>query len=338
MRRSDRSPRSGKHRYAGFTLVELLVVITIIAILIALLLPAVQAARESARQLQCKNNLKQISLGCLGHEQLNRFLPAGGWGWGWAGDPQRGNDKRQPGGWIYNLLPFIEQQTLHDLGSDGNIARRSLIAATPLSVLNCPSRRPAILYPSLWTYNFVNLNPPSKVGKSDYAGNSGELMSAGIYYGPNTLAAGDALSDSDWRSHECGDGEATGGLFWLRSTCKLIDITDGVSNTYLCGEKYLGPDWYTTGTSSGDDQSWDLGHDYDVGRFVNNAGNNSAFSPRQDQTGYDSVAGFGSAHANGFQVAFCDGSAQMINYSIDLETHRRLGHRKDGKVINAKAL
>jgi prepilin-type processing-associated H-X9-DG protein len=295
----------------------------------------VQAAREAARQLQCKNNLKQLSLGCLGHEQAHRFLPAGGWGWGWSGDPQRGIDKRQPGGWIYNVLPFIEQQTLHDLGAKGDIAARSRIATTPLGILNCPTRRPAILYPTLWTYNFVNLIRPSMVGKSDYAGNGGELNSAGIYYGPNTLAEGDAFSDDDWRLKECGDGNATGGLFWLRSTCRLTDITDGTSNTYLCGEKYLGPDWYATGTSSGDDQSWDLGHDYDVGRFVNNS---SPYWPRQDQTGYDSCSGFGSAHGNGFQVAFCDGTAQMISYTIDLETHRRLGNRKDGKVIDAKKL
>ena len=91
--------------------------ITIIGILIALLLPAVQAAREAARQLQCKNNLKQLSLGCLNHESLFKRFPTGGWGFAWTGDADQGTDRRQPGGWIYNVLPFIEQPAMHDLGA-----------------------------------------------------------------------------------------------------------------------------------------------------------------------------------------------------------------------------
>jgi type II secretory pathway pseudopilin PulG len=317
--------------------VELLVVITIIAILIALLLPAVQAAREAARQLQCKNNLKQLSLGCLNHEQLHRYLPAGGWGWGWAGDPQRGNDKRQPGGWIYNVLPFIELQALHDLGSNGDIAARTRIATMPLSGLICPTRRTVVLYPYVHGSPYTNLNRPSSVARSDYVGNGGEIGAADCtVFGPSTLAEGDGWTDDYWRTtFTAGDGNATGATFWLRSMCKIIDITDGVSNTYLCGEKYVGPDWYAAGTSGGDDQGWDLGFDFDVNRFVTNA---SGFWPRQDQAGYDSYFAFGSAHSTGFQMAFCDGSAQMISFSIGMETHRRLGNRKDGKVVDAKAL
>ena len=110
------STRISTRRATAFTLVELLVVIAIIGILIALLLPAIQAAREAARGTQCRSQIRQIALACLNHHDVHKFFPSGGWGWYWAGDPDRGYGKDQPGGWLYNALPYFENNSLHDLG------------------------------------------------------------------------------------------------------------------------------------------------------------------------------------------------------------------------------
>lgn len=101
-----RSPCPSHSR--GFTLIELLAVIAIVGVLVALLLPAMQSARESARRVHCRNNIRQLALGCQQHLTQQGFFPSGGWGWCWTGDPDRGFGKSQPGGWAFSVLPFVE--------------------------------------------------------------------------------------------------------------------------------------------------------------------------------------------------------------------------------------
>ena len=136
---------------AGFTVVELLVVIGIVGILFSLLLPAVQAARESARASTCRDHLKQIGLAAHLHLDVHGHFPSGGWGHLWTGDPDRGHGRGQPGGWVYNLLPYVEYMELHELGAgltgqdkmDAAARRMSL----PLPLFSCPTRRSPIQYP-----------------------------------------------------------------------------------------------------------------------------------------------------------------------------------------------
>ena len=92
-------------------------VVAICNILLALLFPAVQAARESANRLECANHLKQIGLAWQMHHDAHQHFPTGGWGWSWTGDPDRGYGELQPGAWAFNILPFVDEAALHDIGA-----------------------------------------------------------------------------------------------------------------------------------------------------------------------------------------------------------------------------
>ena len=316
----------------AFTLVELLVVITIIGILISLLLPAVQSAREAARRLQCSNNLKQLGLACLNHEAANGFIPSGGWGWMWIGDPDRGFTKSQPAGWIYNVLPYVEQQALHDLGAgqDDSVKKTTALtlAQTPVSLLNCPSRRPSVIYPNYCRGTYVAYNAGgvyssstnNGLARGDYAANaSGSYMADAE--GPAKI---DDESTYSWLSSSFFTG-----VIYQRSQTTMAAISDGTSNTILLGEKYMNIDQYTTGEDMGDNENMYAGYDNDSLRWTS-----PSYPPRQDQSGYDTWPSFGSAHAAGFNMAFCDGSVRSISYSVNDTVLSYLGSRKDGQPID----
>ncbi len=325
--------RCRKHKCRrGFTLVELLVVIAIIGILIALLLPAVQSARETARRLQCSNNLKQLGLACLTHEGTQGFFPTGGWGCLWVGDPDRGFDEDQPGGWVYNVLPFLEQQALHDLGAgsddSGKKAAVRTLVQTPLTFLNCPSRRSSATYTNnrgtLVAYNAGSVNSSSDTGRSrtDYAANAGTL-NAWDCDGPTTLS--EVPTYDRWLP-----SSSYNGIVFMRSKTTMAQVSDGTSNTLLLGEKYLNPENYLTGADGGDNENMYIGHGNDVLRWTH-----PNYPPRQDQAGYACSFCFGSAHAGGFNTVFCDGSVHTISYTIDSVVYSYLGNRKDGEIIDA---
>jgi hypothetical protein len=111
----------------------------------------------------------------------------------------------------------------------------------------------------------------------------------------------------------------------------MKDISDGTTKTYLLGEKHLNPQSYTDGSDGADNESMYSGFNNDSHRSTyHNANTGISLAPMQDTPGLVLYDSFGSAHQAGCFMAFCDGSVQLISYSIDPETHRRLGNRMDG--------
>jgi prepilin-type N-terminal cleavage/methylation domain-containing protein len=286
-----------KCRARAFTVVELLVCMAVVGVVVAIALPAVQQARESARQVECRNHLRQIATACALHQSAQSHLPTGGWGWQWMGDPDRGLDRRQPGGWVFNLLAFLEQEALRQSGAGlpvpGKRAAGRDVAATALAVFQCPSRRAPEPYP------FVQ--------------------------GPGSLTEGDSSSYA-WDQTDCT------GVVFRRSMIRPADLRDGASQVYLVAEAYLDREEYQTGEATNDDQAMYVGYDRDTLRVTH-----PSWPPLRDRAGLSSDHSFGSVHAEGFHASFCDGSVRKVRYSISSEVHRRLGNRADGAPVDASA-
>jgi prepilin-type N-terminal cleavage/methylation domain-containing protein len=309
-------------RRKAFTLIELLVVIAIIGLLIGLLLPAVQAAREAARRLQCKNHLKQIGLAAQLHVDSHRHLPTGGWGNGWVGDPNFGFGQPQSGGWIFNVLPFVEQTALRRLGEglppDARQQALTDMLGQPVGIFNCPSRRGADLFPYLAPEPLYNANRPEMAAKSDYAINAGDMRL-------NSGRGPASRSSADLRSYIWPPLMTFTGVSFVRSRVRLADITDGLTNTYLVGEKYVSMRDPTG--HGGDDQSMLMGDDADVRRWGDGP-------PLPDSRRVENRWAFGSRHSAVCQFVMVDGSVQSISYSIDPQVHRWLSNRRDGQVAS----
>jgi prepilin-type N-terminal cleavage/methylation domain-containing protein/prepilin-type processing-associated H-X9-DG protein len=294
------------HRRAGFTLVELLVVIAIIGILVALLLPAIQFAREAARRTSCLNNLKQVGLAAIQHENVHRH---------YANHTDSMNLRM--GSWITSIMPFMEEKVVFDewqkvVGHNSSSSTITLsihqVMATPVASLYCPSRRPVAAYPG--SEPFIVFSVPSGLPRltahTDYALNGGAAQR------PDEFAV-------KWP----GIWERVGGPENSPKRVRYKDIKDGLSKTYLIAEKAMSSRHYTSGRDPGDNSSI-----YDCSR-----GNCVRFAKRvpiHDQLEAEncwSCHNFGSAHPTSFNAVFCDGSVHSLTYDISFATHAALASR-----------
>jgi prepilin-type N-terminal cleavage/methylation domain-containing protein len=334
--RQPRRPGVGflgeSRRTAGFTLVELLVVVAIIAVLVGLLLPAVQAARESARRGQCGNNLKQLAIAVEAHKSLIGHFPTGGWDGSSSPVAGGGNDWRQPGGWCYTLLPFMELQVIYD----------SINTTTPVPVFACPSRRGSSV-------------GPGSVVMTDYAGNRGAWASSPTSltsttsnrlatFGANVASSLPAspvdFTANDWQTVFqtlntsqpvlSGTGTVpTGGIIFAGSALPPAAIRDGASNTYLLAEKYVPLTAYATGMTGYNTLCAYVGDSSDTLRGGHRP-------PESDSApAVDGMQGaFGGPHSGRvFLAAMCDGSVRTMNLDIDAAVHFLLACRSDRQAV-----
>ena len=314
---------------------ELLVVIAIIGVLVALLLPAVQAPRAAAPRAQGKNPLKQPPSALLEPEGGRGHLPSAGYLGDVAGDPDLGFGERQPGGWVFNILPYIEQAQLHAMGKGitNNTEKRRQFAirdGRAIEFLNCPSRRPARPYPNAANHTPLNSRWSELHGRTDYAQNAGDIKELERWCEDKVAKNFNEAAQSAWRASL----ERHSGVGYCGALVQLRHITDGLSNTYAIGERFLEPMFYETGQAHADDWPMYTGYQDDLYRTVYYDAGDPNSEPKVPLPDYNGVEGlgdrFGSAHPAGCHMAMVDGSVSTVSYDVDPEIHRRNGHRSDG--------
>jgi prepilin-type N-terminal cleavage/methylation domain-containing protein len=286
---------------AGFTLVELLVVIAIIGVLVGLLLPAVQSAREAARRAQCMSNMRQVGLATLNYESALGRFPSGWVDWRRTAKP----------GWsfMHALLPYMEQSTVYNsvdsripIDAPTNVAYLQTVIPT----LICPSdptdktfeigeetdhdEDAEIGHPG---HNVDESTKLFRIAKSNYVGVFGTLEIDEVPY------AGD-------------------GTFFGNSYMRMRDITDGLSNTIIFGER-----------------SSRLGGSVWHGYIEHAAAAPARFLGTTDHQP-SSPAGhfddFSSYHTGGTHFVLGDCSTRMISNNIDLEVYQAAATRAQGEV------
>ena len=350
---------SGKR---GFTLVELLVVIAIIGILIGMLLPAVQQVREAARRTQCLNNMRQIGIAALNFESAHQKFPTAGGCSDAYHDP---NQEFRPlygfenGGWMYQCLPFMEQNNIYDLrNANGWWGGTPSMVESAIPTFNCVSRGDRFATYNLFT---VRLNDYAGV-MGPYADENGDVPNYGL-----TFSSGSNPNPAERQTVWTGIIAKGGHAQTSTSPASVTNyggidfgqITDGSSNTFMFVEKAVNAQYYSFSRDNQYKDWWDTGYyhtaDFTTLRIFSMPSSSAWFGPEEFGLISDTATrpagwvdgfsdgrtrelGFGSAHPGTTNAIMGDGSTHSISNTTDTLTLIRLGKRADGFVVGVSEL
>lgn len=295
----------------AFTLIELLVVIAIIAILIALLVPGVQKVREAAARMQCGNNLKQMGLACQAFLDVKKAFP---------------NSRRDANyTWFIEILPYIDQEPLQKqwtMNSGSYYSQNAAAQMTTVAAYFCPSRRSPMTSNAPGEPQDGNAAVLVQGACADYAACVGST--GGDYWwttnpdgSANTPSNGVFRLDNNWSIN--GSPTYVGGV-------KVAQITDGLSNTILIGEKHV-PINAMGSFNAGDGAAYNG----DKGTAFRGAGPTLTLARNPSDTFTNR---FGSYHLGICQFVLCDGSVRAIPVSIDSTTLGNLANREDNQSVD----
>jgi prepilin-type N-terminal cleavage/methylation domain-containing protein/prepilin-type processing-associated H-X9-DG protein len=352
-----------RHR-RGFTLVELLVVIAIIGTLVALLLPAVQAARETARNNTCKNNMKQLSLALASYDTTNRKLP------GYVNELFNPNSTKSPNphntavrvptqgrraSWLVMAFPQIEQVALWDAWS-GKFGANP--PAPGLEILICPSDAPDS--PSEpWTNYVGNCgmaigdDSPANPDKKDNAAD-GIFVDAckNGFFGPQDGREDDPPLEmslaqvADGTSKTLILSENMHAWYWSfgaqpdPATQSYVQL-DGPTNNVRDTRHLFGFIWKNVFPTASQPSSVERINGDRYFDQISPGPPTAMFNSgdTKDWSNIDSYESYGfpnSAHSGGVNVAFCDGHLTFISESLDPVVYGQLmtSNRNRSRLVN----
>jgi len=323
----------GSRCRGGFTLIEMLVVITIIAVLIAILLPAVQSAREAARRAGCANNMKQMGLAMYNYEQGAGAFPSGGEGT----DPVTNATAFDLHSTFTLILPYMDeslvakQMNLKFAYNDKRFPANQTAAKTEIGSFLCPSN--SMRKPDPHGYggvdymatSYTDIDPATGV-KNAATRKDGALGLGGT---PLNMIA-DGLTQTIALAEDSGRNYETLGFL---TTSKYPDPTMAAGNADVntpsgnrANNRWAEPD--TSNGVSGAPNSV-AG---DVKSVINN--NSTPFGGPSDCPWKTNNCGpndeIFSQHPAGANVVLCDGSVRMLQTDIAPNVLRKLVTRDEG--------